>query len=351
MTRARPSRILLLAMYPLDRGLWGATARITQIREALARLSDLQVVSGTRAQRAGRLARLVTRGGLRHLDGIYVENATSLPGPADLAFVALARLAGVPVVTYVRDAQQLFPEYFRATGLKRRLSRALFLPVTRILIALSSRTTFPSEGLAAAVNGHSDRELLPPGTRLADAPPLDPAARCLLFIGGLRVPAHGADILFEGIRLAREQGNVVDLLCVTRPGEEPTGPLPAWARVVHAEGEEIDALLPGVLASITPRRRTPYNDLAVPIKVMEYLGFGRPLIVTDATEQARIVRDAGCGVVVPDTSEGIADGIRQVATADPTTLARWARAAGEAARANAWEARARRVLELLDAAS
>ena len=68
-------------------------------------------------------------------------------------------------------------------------------------------------------------------------------------------------------------------------------------------------MLPEVLASITPRRRTPYNDLAVPIKVLEYLGYGRPLVVTDATETAAIVASAGCGVIVRDDAEctGIRD--------------------------------------------
>lgn len=338
-------------MYPLDRGLWGATARITQMRDALDRLVDLELVSGTRSQRSWALARFVAGGRLRGLRGIYVENATTLPGPADLAFVALARLFGIPVITYVRDAQQLFPEYFQAIGLKRRLSRALFLPLTRLLIRLSSLATFPSSGLAAAVTGRSDQELLPPGSRLVGPSPLDPGARSLLFVGGLRLPAHGADILLDGTRLARERGHLVELICVTRPGEEPPVSMPPWVRVVHAESAAIDALLPGVLASITPRRRTPYNDLAVPIKVMEYLGFGRPLIVTDATEQARIVADARCGVVIPDTAEGIADGIGQVVTADAGTLAAWGRAARAAAEANSWERRAERVLELMEAAS
>ena len=351
MTGRHPQRVLLLAMYPLDRGLWGATARITQMRAALASLTRLEVVSGTRGRRAWALARFVSGGRLRGLSGVYVENATTLPGPADIAFVGCARLFGVPVISYVRDAQQLFPEYYHATTVKRRLSRALFLPLTRLLIRLSSRATFPSQGLATAVTGRSDEALLPPGARLAAAPPLDPAARTLLFVGGLRVPAHGGEILLEGTRLARERGHLVELLCVTRPGEEPAEPMPPWARVVHAEGDGIDELLPGVLASITPRRRTPYNDLAVPIKVMEYLGYGRPLIVTDATEQARIVREAECGVVVPDTAEGIADGIGQVANADPHTLVAWGRAAVVAAEANSWESRARRVLELLEAAA
>ena len=358
MTQAAASRrprLLLLSMYPLDRGLWGATTRITQLRDTLAGRVSLEVISGTRAGRAGAMARYFASGRLRGLAGIYVESATTLPGPVDLAFLSVARARGIPVLTYVRDAQQLFPEYYAANTVKRRLSRAFFLPLIRALMRASTIVAFPSRGLAVAVlrdEQRADRAvLLPPGARLAVAPPVNPGARSLLFVGGLRYPAHGGPILVEAMELARERVAALQLICVSRPGEELPGPAPAWMRVVRAEGSEIDALLPDVLATITPRRRTPYNDLAVPIKVMEYLGYRRPMIVTDATETAAIVRGADCGLVVPDTAQGLAGAIVAMAEAPAEQLAAWGEAAGRAAAANSWDARAARVLELLGLAA
>jgi len=297
------------------------------------------------------MARFLAAGRLRGVAGIYVENATTLPGPADLAFLAIARARRIPILTYVRDAQQLFPEYYAATSLKQRASRALFLPTTRALMRLSTTVAFPSHGLAAAVLGDERRAqvatLLPPGARLADAPPVNPQARTLLFVGSLRYPAHGGSVLLGAMEQAVAAGTAVTLTCVSRPGDEPPSPLPSWLHVVRAEGLEIDGLLPDVLASVTPRRKTPYNDLAVPIKVMEYLGYGRPVIATDTIETAAIVRGAGCGLVVPDSVDGLADGIAAVATASPRQLLRWGEAARRAAAANSWDARAGRILELL----
>jgi glycosyltransferase involved in cell wall biosynthesis len=354
MGDARP-RVLLLSMYPLDRGLWGATTRITQLRDALARRVELDVISGTRSGRASVMTRYVATGRLRGLAGIYVENATTLPGPGDLAFLAIARARRIPILTYVRDAQQLFAEYYPATSLKRRASRALFLPATRALMRLSTAVAFPSRGLAAVVLGDERRaasaRLLPPGARLAEAPPVNPQARALLFVGGVQYPAHGGSLLIEAMELARARTPGLELICVSRPGEEPPGTLPAWLRLVRAEGREIDALLPAVLASVTPRRKTPYNDLAVPIKVFEYLGYARPLIVTDTTETAAIVRAAGCGIVVRDTPDGLAEGITAVAQASPEQLVEWSEAARRAAEANSWDARAAEILSVLGVAS
>jgi glycosyltransferase involved in cell wall biosynthesis len=343
--------VLLLSMYPLDRGMWGATTRITQLRDALARRVTLEVVSGTRARRAGALARYLADGRLRGVSGIYVENATTLPGPADLSFLAVARARRIPILTYVRDAQQLFPEYYAATTIKRRASRALFLPATRALMRVSTSVAFPSRGLALAVLRDARQAeralLLPPGARVAEAPPVDADARSLLFVGSLRYPAHGGPLLVEAMERARSLGGALDLISVSRPGEELPGPTPDWMRVVRAEGRQIDELLPQVRATITPRRKTPYNDLAVPIKVMEYLGYGRPLIVTDTVETTAIVREADCGIVVPDTVQGLADGIAAMARASADQLTRWGESARAAAIANSWDVRAARVLELL----
>ena len=135
-------RVLLLSMYPLDRGLWGATTRITRLRDALAQRVRLDVISGTRSRRAAAMLRYALRGGMRGLSGIYVENSTALPGPVDIAFLASARAMGIPVLTYIRDAQQLFAEYYEARSLKRRLSRALFRPATNAWSARPRRWRF-----------------------------------------------------------------------------------------------------------------------------------------------------------------------------------------------------------------
>jgi glycosyltransferase involved in cell wall biosynthesis len=333
-------------MYPLDRGLWGATTRITQLRDALARIADLDVVSGTRLPRARQLVRRLR--GLDRLDGVYVESSSTLPGPADLGFMALARARGVPVLTYVRDAQQLFVEYAGEPTLKRRVSRRAFLPAVRALMAASTHVAFPSRGLARAINGDDrDALLLPPGARLAPEVPPDPDARALLFVGPMNRPAHGADLLVAAVELAHQRGADVELICISRPGEELPGPVPAWLHRERADGPEIDRFLPRVMATITPRRKTPYNDLAVPIKVLEYLGYGRPLIVTDTEETAAIVGAAGCGVVVRDSVEDVAEGILTVVDASPEQRAAWGAAARAAAERNSWDERARQIIHIL----
>lgn len=335
-------------MYPLDGGVWGPIARITNLRAELSVLADLDVVAGERGTRRWGLIRYALSGRLRRLDGIYVENSSTLPGATDIAFLALARSLGIPVLTYVRDAQYLFDEYYVASSLKRRVARALFLPAISLVRRVSSRLAYPSIGLAAAVREPAAAPLLlPPGSPPPAAIERSPDARRLLFVGSMKYPVHGLDLLIGAVERVRSAGSDLRVVCVSRPGEEPPEPRPTWLEVEHGAGETIRALLPDTLATIQPRHCSPYNDLAVPIKVMEYLSYGRPLVVTGCTEQARIVRDADAGIVVGDSVEDLAAGLAKLVAAPDAEIDRWSANAVAAAEAASWANLARRIVTLL----
>jgi hypothetical protein len=334
-------------MYALEREDSGPTVRVRNMRDALATMARLEVIAAYRGARFAAMSRYVAAGKLRGLDGIYVESSTFLPSPGDVAFLALARSLGIPVLTFLRDAYPLFPEYYEARSLKRRVARALFMPAFRALMAASTRVAFPSRGLATVFGHHEDGLLLPPGASSPLDIPLQPGARQLLYVGGLRWPTLGGESLLRGVQLARDAGHGVELTVICRPGEEPMGGRPTWLHIEDGSGERIHALLPTTVATVIPRRRTAYNDLAIPVKLMEYLSYGRPLLVTDCLETARIVNETGSGVVVDDSAEGLAGGIAQLFGADRPRPDELAAAARRAAEANSWHARARQVLQML----
>jgi hypothetical protein len=344
---SRP-RLLLVSMYPLDQGLWGPIVRITSLRDELSTRVDLDLVSGYRGQRRGELARYAFSGRLRGLAGVYVESSTFLPAEADIAFLALARSLGIPVLTYVRDAYQLFPEYYPMTTLRRRVAAQAFVPAFRALAAVSTDVAFPSRGLADVVLGKAaDAVIIPPGEPAPVAVPRSADARRLLFVGNGTLEAQGARRLITAVGIARDQGVDAELTIVSRPGEAPPPPHPAWLRLVQAEGSGITALLPDTVATVIPRPRSRYNDLALPVKLFDYLALGRPLLVTDCTEQAAIVADAGAGLVVSDDDVSLADGVSRMLSAEAAQLDRWSDRAREAALQHAWHERATTILETL----
>jgi len=328
-------------MYPLDSGSWGPTVRIGHLRDELSRLGALDVIAGYRGARRLAILRYTFAGRLRGLGGIYVESSTFLPAEADLAFLVLARALGIPVLTYVRDAYQLFDEYYPQDSLRHRFGRASFRPLIRSLRAASTRMAFPTAGLASTVLGkNADWVLLPPGSPPPIVVPRSPTANQLLFVGDARLPAHGADRLMAAVELTRASGTDIELTVVARPGQEPPGPHPDWLHIRRAEGRQIHALLPDVVATVIPRPRTPYNDLALPIKLFEYLAYGRPLLVTNCTEQARVMSETDAGVVVANDVASLAEGATRIVGASPHQLSLWSENARLAARAASWSTRA-----------
>lgn len=336
-------------MYPLDQGLWGPTVRITNLRRELAERVELDVVSGYRGSRRGALVRYAFSGRLRGLAGIYVESSTFLPSESDIAFLGLARALRLPVLTYIRDAYQLFPDLYPAETMRRRAATLAFGPAISALATVSSRLAYPSRGLARAVRGSdSGAIIIPPGSPPPVRVERNPGARRLLYVGNGRDAVQGVPRLLAAVQLARDRGASVDLTVVSRPGEAPPAPHPPWLRVMAAEGDEIAALLPDVIATVIPRPRSAYNDLALPVKLFDYLAFGRPLLVTDCTEQAAIVSAFDAGVVVGDAVTELADGVTRIATSEPTAIDLWSENATRAAQESGWGRRADDILEALD---
>jgi hypothetical protein len=341
-------RILLISMYPLDAGMWGPTVRIAHMREELAELVAVDVIDGYRGARRGRLWRYAVSGRLRGLDGIYVEASSFLPAEIDVAFLALARALGIPVLTYFRDAYQLFPEYYPVDSARRWLAARAFVPVMRALGAASTLTAAPSAGLGRALFGSRwDGLLLPPGASAPVDVEYDANASTLLYVGDARLQAQGAATLIAAVERLRASGRQVDLRIVAREGQEPPPPRPPWVRVERAQGDEIVRLLHPMVATVIPRPRGAYNDLALPIKLFDYLSYARPLLVTACAEQARVVTDSGAGMTIRDDVTGMADDIAGFLDLAADERVAMAKRAAAAARAASWRGRALAVLSAL----
>lgn len=344
---ARP-RLLLISMYPLDRGLWGPTVRITHLRDELATMAQLEVIEGYRGARRRRLWGFAASGRLRGLDGIYVESSTFLPAESDIAFLALARSLGIPVLTYFRDAYQLFPEDYPIDSPRRWLARQAFLPAVRALAAVSSTVAVPSPGLGSVLFGERHRVLLlPPGAPPPVLVDYDPAATEFLFVGSAGKAAHGADRLIGAVEMLRAEEREIRLRIVARPGEEPPGELPDWLTITRASGTDIHGVLLNAVACVIPRPRGRYNDLALPIKLYDYLSYARPVLVTPCVEQARVVEGTGAGLVIDDRPAGMAADLARFLDLPDEERASMARRARDAALGAPWRDRADLILQAL----
>ena len=342
---ARRPRLLFYAMYDVARPSNAPRVRIRSLSAALARRADLTLVAGDGLHRLGRGLRLVASGDLFRVDGVYVEPNTTALMPWDVALLLLARAAGRPVGIYFRDAYQLFGDIYPARGWRARLSGLAWRASVAIMRRLATTRYAPSQGLASILHLRS-AVLLPPGTDPA-TPDLGSGSELLVGYVGALNPADGFDRLIEAMRLVREELPEARLRAVG-PLPAEAASLPDWVEVRHETRDGLAAALAPARVCVIPRPINRYTDLARPVKLVDYLAFGKPVVATAAAETSAVLDGSGAGLVVGDDPAGIAGGLLRVLR-EPGLAEEMARAARTLAcrPEMTWDNRAERLLSTL----
>lgn len=345
--RSHSRGVLLVAMYDV-RGLNSAPkVQIKFMSAALARQTHLETISGGRLGRARASLRWLAGGGARRVGAVYVEAPSASVMPTDLAFMALMRLLRRPVGVYFRDAYQLFrdlyPRQYRRQVLTDLIWRVT-MPMTR---GLATQQFVPSEGLAEVM--HLRRAiLLPPGTE-PGSPDLGAGRKPLVAYVGGNGWADGFDALVEAMTIVRVTVPSARLLAVTAPmPAERLAHLPEWVEIRQAGRAELPALLKDARLCVIPRPITDYTNLAVPLKLWDYLSMGKPVVATEATETAKIISASGGGIVTSDTPEGMAVGLLKLLEDEKLATEMAVRARAFACSPSAtWDARAATILQAM----
>lgn len=99
-----------------------------------------------------------------------------------------------------------------------------------------------------------------------------------------------------------------------------------WIEIGSAPYEELGRTLGRATVLCVPHPPGDYMDVALPIKLLDSMAAGRPVVVTPRREMAAVVRDHRSGLVAEgDSPEAIADALTQL-LADPALAAELGRA-------------------------
>lgn len=334
-------RILFIGHYPLDILDRAPKVRISHMKEALARVASVTMVSDTRSARRRQLSALVDN--LKHgqYDAVYLESASSTATPSDIHFLSLARRYHVPVGIFVRDAYQFFPDLYPQKGLKHRILAVLYDLTIAQYKRLATSIFVPSVGLAEAI-GIRDAVLLPPGAEWKASSSRERTHR-IIYVGAAG-PHDGVERLVQVMDRVIAVIPDAELVLVMRKGEATrfSVPLRGGISVVEAAGDALRALYATAQVAVIARPDTRYNRLAIPVKLFEYLSYGCPVVVTGPSEVANLVRVHRLGWVADDTEESLANClIAALLYAGPPFPLK------EFVEENSWDARAQTVLESL----
>jgi len=305
--------ILFFGMYPIDRLDYACPVRIFNLYQNLRSMAPTILITGTRASRRWPILRFLFTGKLRKIRCIYVESATSTATETDLLLLLVCKLLRTPIVIYIRDAYQFFPDIFDRSPLKVRVLDWLWKRSIRFYILFADVLLFPSEGLARQFKFSNEYHLLPPaGSPGFSLESLAVARKMVLYVGAA-TSRMGADLLLEAMKLVVQK--YTDARCVIVTSEEESRDFRAqwenqpWLTFSSGSFNDLPALMRDAYVTVVPIRRNTYNDFALPVKLFDYMSFGKPLVVTNCAEMAKLVNDCNCGLVVEDTPEDIACGI------------------------------------------
>ena len=304
--------LVLLGMFDASRPDRARAVRIYNLHRALLAQAPTRLIDGDRPTRRKALLRYLAGGGLGKTRAIYVEASTSTATELDLGFLTLAHAAGIPILIFIPDAYQYFPALYPRVGVKTALLDWGWRRSIATYLRVADRLLFPSRGLANYFPTSKPVTILPPGGPVG----LEPAtlnwdAPTVVYVGGANY-RYGSDLLLDAMQqvVARCPTARCHFISgdATYLDQHPVRHA-SWFTVERRAFHELPTVMHAATVAVVPLRINEYNDLAVPVKLFDYMAFGLPLVVTACRDTAALVQEMQSGLVVADQTTALADGI------------------------------------------
>lgn len=232
----------------------------------------------------------------------------------------------IPIAAFYRDAYWRFPNIFH-----EERNSILVKIKAKIIIWMQKRDWkmwkkyfkviyFPSLEMTKFFDDVS-AHVLPPGcerfeivTRPENEFPVG------IYVGGAS-EQYGVPFLLEIVRKINSQ-NVrikINIVCPASGWKALINERPellniSGVNVFHLDnGDELQRLYNESDFAIIPRKRNVYNDFAFPVKLVEYISHGLPIVTTDCTTSKEFVEKYSIGIVAEDKEKSFSDALLKMA--------------------------------------
>jgi glycosyltransferase involved in cell wall biosynthesis len=264
----------------------------------------------------------------------YMENATipiwlsdddHLPRKPfiDLKFLKYLHKNNIPLGVFYRDIYWKFNSLYKVKPIIKQAMRFLF----RIELAMYKKYSkifyLPSIYMNKYV-GEKDEKVtdLPPGgvDLLLLGKKIKPETNIsqAIYVGGIN-PRYGIYDTLKAFEELNQTKTKIKLILICRKEEFSTyqelmKPYlnKEWIEIHHAFGEQLLPFYERADFGIVPIKRDTYNDFAVAVKLFEYISYGLPVLATNCLAQTDIVEKSKLGIIVPDNSEDILNGLKEM---------------------------------------
>lgn len=294
---------------------------------------EVIVISGTSTERRQLWNKMISEKKQEQTLFCYSENQTiplwlTDPGhiPKDWiidhdVFKTLKRLH-VPIGVFYRDVYWKFDELYKLKGMKKTIMKTIYKMEEKFYKKYVHTLFLPSDAMGKFVNIDTAKMALPPGGRFTDITTNDQNIQSPfkgIYVGGINSEDYGLPTLVEAYAILNKTQTNGELVIACREEEytqlskeEKEKLNKAYIELKHVSGTELQALYEQVDFAFIPRKRSTYNDFAVPIKLVEYLTAGLPIVATNCSAQEDFIQSGPYGVITEDSADGLVEGMQAI---------------------------------------
>lgn len=315
-------KVLFICFADFNRADSGSSVRPQKMYRAFVeRGHEVKLLCGSdgndcRAERKKSVAEINAWLDKERPDICYIESPTgAIMLDCDIRLIKRLHRMGVPTGYFIRDFHSKFPEIFpRRKGVINSL-KDIYLAIrqkkTDRVLRCVDVIYLPSIEAKKYFDYFDMRELPPAGENKIDDT-ICQSQNCCIYVGGIRQQYAFEDLLDVFSRLNSNEIRYRLIACV-RENEwkefDSNLKNETWLEIHHVSGEKLEPFYyKARLALISPQRGNAYNDVAVSVKLYEYMSYGLPIVSLNTPAMGRIIKQYGLGMV-SDTPEQMAESI------------------------------------------
>lgn len=318
--RKNKMRILFISYVDTERIDSGSGIRPLRMLEAFKKSGhDIIVLIGSQmnSSRKAKIREVLHDIQKKPVDLCYIESSTyPIMLHEDRKLIKTLYHMGIPTGYFYRDFYRKFPELFpRRKGFINSL-KEFYLDILQWLTDRVLRycdiVYFPSDK-SHSLFSYTDMRTLPPAGEYKILS-FNHSYNTIIYVGGIS-ERYGFDLLIKAMKIVYDRNRNIKLIVVCREKEwneiKHKYSNISWMEVYHTSGTGLEPLYRKADVGILTKKRNAYNDMAVSVKLFEYISYGLPVISTSSVEND-IIKSLKIGITVKDNETAIADGIEQL---------------------------------------
>jgi glycosyltransferase involved in cell wall biosynthesis len=328
----------ILIYYPFsltEKANSGSKVRPKKILEAFNQFAsskgfDIYVITGTSRERSDQFESLLQEGKLDRLMYCYVEDQTiplwlTDPGHKpqkpfiDRKIFKFLKEKDVSIGIFYRDVYWKFDELYPLKGIKKAIMKKIYRWEEKFYEKYGTIMFLPSDAMGKYVDINLPKVALPPGGEDHDIQLGTKKMNGLkngIYVGGINNEAYGLPLLLKSLKKINQATQRVNLVVVCRKeelehidGELKKDMEEQNVKVLHLSGEKLNQEYLNCDFAFIPRYKTIYNDFSVPVKLVEYLSNGLPIVATNCDAQANFINTGEYGVICKDETDSMEQAI------------------------------------------